>query len=282
VVERKVNFPTYQIPAHHAAKSLRAPVPLSQLKKLKAVIFDLDGVVVDSERAHLLTFNAALAPLGVRISERFWKKNYTGIGSVAIIEDIFARNAINGSVREMVEKRASIYQKHIEKHGLPQIEGFLEFHSFLQDNGIKVAVASGGHCAHVATTLRSLGLKKVKFVGLEDVKRRKPAPDTFLLAAERIGADPSECLVFEDSLAGMQAAANANMPCIALGTTLPNRLIRGKAALMIQNYKSAKLRSLIALLADKKKDAKRRTAARIVPVRLLPGKKSAKPSLTVR
>jgi len=240
------------------------PVPLSRLSKLRAVIFDLDGVVVDSEKAHLLTFNAALSLLGIKVDEGVWRRKYTGVGSVAIIEDLFHKHGVKENALGMVEKRAKIYQQHIAAHGLPIITGFKSFHSFLLQNGIKVAIGSGGHRPHIETSLRSIGLAKTPFVGLEDVKHRKPAPDTFLLAAEKIGVKPSECLVVEDALSGMRAAAAAGMPCIALTTTLPRREIEGKAALVVRNFNSMRLRRTIRNLVAGKGNApaKRKNQAR--------------------
>ncbi|MFA4983093.1 MAG: HAD-IA family hydrolase [Candidatus Micrarchaeia archaeon] len=228
-------------------KPIRA-VPLSSLKKFRAVIFDLDGVVVDSERAHLVTFNKAFAPLGAKISESRWRRHYTGVGSFAIVEDLFKRNGINANVCDWVGKRASVYQRHVEKHGLPAISGFKGFHSLLIKNGLKVAVGSGGHKPHIAASLKSIGLANTPFIGLEDVKNAKPAPDTFLKAASLVGAQPDECVVVEDSLSGLRAAAAAGMPAIALTTTLPRRELLGKAAIIVPDFRSIRLKRLIRKL----------------------------------
>lgn len=236
-------------------KGTKKPIALSSIRSFRAVIFDLDGVVVDSEKAHLITFNKALAPLGARIDEKTWRKSYTGIGSYAIMEDVFARNGIKENVHKWVQLRAGIYQKYIQTHGLPEIEGFAQVHSLLTKHGIKVAVGSGGHRPHIAESLRAIGVPKIRFVGLEDVKKRKPAPDTFLIAAKRIRAKPSECIVFEDSLAGIEAARAAGMPCIALSTTLSESKLQGKAALIVNNFKSKKLRNALAALLSLKAKA---------------------------
>ena len=229
------------------------PVSLSALKSFKAVIFDLDGVAVNSEKTHLKTFNKTLAPLGIKISERMWKRNYTGIGSNAIMDDVFARNKITENAHGWVAARADVYQKHVERHGLPEISGFKDFNKFLLSQGVATAVASGGHNSHIAASLQSLGLPKMLFVGQENVKRAKPSPELFLLAAKRLKVKPSECIVFEDSLAGIEAARRAGMPCISLSTTLPKNELKGKAALIVRNFKSSALRKLVLSLLKKRR-----------------------------
>jgi len=237
----------------YASRSENSAVPLSSLTSFKAVIFDLDGIVVDSEKAHLQTFNQTLAPLGIKIAERYWKRSYTGTGSRSIMEDVFTRNGMKESVSEWVAKRVEIYQKFVEKHGLPEISGFKNFNSYLVSQGVATAVASGGHNSHIQASLQSLGLPKMLFVGQENVSRPKPAPDLFLLAAKRLKAKPSECIVFEDSHVGIEAARRAGMPCIALSTTLPKKEIRGKAALIVSNFRSPALKKLLARLIRKRR-----------------------------
>lgn len=228
------------------------PIPLSSLADFKAVIFDLDGVVVDSEAAHLRSFNRLLAPFGVKITEKMWCENYTGVGSLAILKDVFARNGIKEDIGVWMAKRAEIYHDVVVKSGLKEISGFSQFFKLLEQNGIRIAVASGGHKPHILASMMSIGMPRVEFVGLEDVKNSKPAPDTFLLAASKLGVSPSQCVVFEDSFAGMKAAASAGMPCVALSTTLPKAAIEGKAALIVNNFASPALRREIRKLIAKK------------------------------
>jgi HAD superfamily hydrolase (TIGR01509 family) len=232
--------------------------PFFAPSSFKAVIFDLDGVVVDSERAHRKTFNQVFGKFKVHVDKKDWARNYTGVGSHAVVRDVFEKNRIGMGVEEGVKLRAKLYQGHIEKHGLPVIPGFLQFCSMLQDNGIKVAIGSGTRRSHIRATLKSIGAGRISYVGHEDVEHHKPAPETFLLAAKRLGVKPSECIVFEDSLAGMEAASRAGMPCVALCTTLPRRELSGKASLVISDFRDAKLKRLVAALLEKKRQAGRR------------------------
>jgi len=177
-----------------------------------------------------------------------WRNSYTGIGSVKIMEDVFRRNGISEDTRPIVAERAKIYKKHVEKKGLPEIAGFKNFQRFLSKNKVKFMVASGGHKPSIAASLKSIGLPHIKFVGLEDVKHGKPNPEIFLLAAKKLGVKPEECVVFEDSLSGIEAAARAGMPCIALPTTLPVRILKGRASAIFRDYNSPGLKPLMAKL----------------------------------
>ena len=239
-------------------KAHSKPVPFSALKNFKAVIFDLDGVIVDSEMVHPRTFEMALAKYGIRIDNAHWKRAYTGIGSYAIFDDIVKKYKLKEDARELVKKRNDIYMKEIRKNRLPMIAGFAEIHKLLLENGVKEAVASGGHINHVEESMRSAGLTNVPFVAIEQVKKGKPAPEIFLKAAKRIRVKPSECVVFEDSLSGIEAAARAGMPCVALSTTMKARELSGRAALVIRDYRSKKLKRLLAILLGKRNnDAKK-------------------------
>jgi len=224
------------------------PVPFSALSSFKAVIFDLDGVIVDSEMVHPRTFERALAEYGIKIENSHWKRAYTGIGSYAIFEDIVKKHKIKEDARELVKKRNEIYLAEIKRNRLPVMEGFPEVHRLLEESGVKEAVASGGHTNHVEESLRSAGLRHVPFVSIEMVKRGKPAPEIFLKAAKRLRVKPSECIVFEDSLSGTEAAAAAEMPCVALSTTMPEGELRARAALVVRNFRSKKLAKLLTVL----------------------------------
>jgi HAD superfamily hydrolase (TIGR01509 family) len=223
---------------------------LPKLISFKAVIFDLDGVIVDSEKAQFDTFNALLRHFGIRLARSYWKNECTGIGSPAIMGNVFKMNGISEDPRLWVKKRAAIYKKYVEKHGLPEIAGFHSFCNLLRKNKIKVAVASSGHKPHVAASLRAIGFPKIPYVGLEDVKKVKPAPDLFFLAAKRLGVKPGECLVFEDSLSGVEAASRARMPCVALATTVPSKALKGKAALIVKDFNSPALKRMALRLAS--------------------------------
>lgn len=188
---------------------------------IRAILFDLDGVLSDSEALHRKTFNALFERFGVKISEKYWLTHYTGTGSRFIIEDILKKNKIREPVEKLMEERAQLFLNEVQAGRIPAVPGSQKLVDWAKKNGLKVAVASGGHRLHIKRQLGALGLSDMPFVGLEDTARQKPNPDIFLAAALKIGAKPSECLVIEDSGAGLKAAKAAGMRCILMGSHHP-------------------------------------------------------------
>lgn len=217
---------------------------------LKAAILDMDGVISNSEPLHLLTFNAAFAPYKVKISKDYWARHYTGTGSVFIVKDLIKRYKLKANAASLVKARMGLFQKGVLAGKLKKTAGFDKFYSFLKAHKIRAMVASGGHKENLKAALQMLGLPRMKFIGLEDVKHRKPHPEAFLRAAKLLHAKPSECIVFEDAFAGFEAARRAKMKCIALATTLPIEEIKKQNGVhaIISDFNEKKLYSQLNML----------------------------------
>ena len=187
---------------------------------LKGFIFDFDGVVVDTETYHYRSWLAAAEESGCYLDPI----EYLPLKSTG--NTIIARYILEHSGKAVTEEAAQtiytakerIFREIItdlsEKDILP---GIPEFLNFLRSRGVKLAVASSSHAS--CELAARFGLDKFFHV-LIDGKTplpRKPQPDTFLLAAEKLGVDPGDCIVFEDSLAGIGGAVNAQMPVVAVG-----------------------------------------------------------------
>jgi beta-phosphoglucomutase len=188
---------------------------------VKAVIFDFDGVVADTEPLHRKSFNITLKELGITIPKKLYKEKYVGLGSLSIMEDIFRMHNVKRSARFWVNKRMKKFREIVKKEGVKPVKGFMKFNRLLNKIGMKKIIASGGYRKNVIAVLKCIKLdKEFQFISREDVQKRKPDPAAFLLAAKRLGTKPSECLVFEDSPYGVEAARRAGMNCVALTTSL--------------------------------------------------------------
>ncbi|VVB56772.1 Phosphoglycolate phosphatase [uncultured archaeon] len=185
---------------------------------LRAILFDLDGVLADSETLHLQTFNETFAPYGVRIARAYWDKHYLGTGSRHIVQELMAKYKLSGADEDgLVAARKARFQQAVLAGRLKPVAGALELVAWAKSRGLRIAIASGGHKDNIAAQLQALGLEDIPFVGLEDVKRRKPDPEVFLKAAAGLGMRPDECLIIEDSAAGAQAARRGGMRCVLIG-----------------------------------------------------------------
>ena len=187
---------------------------------MKAVIFDMDGVLVDSQPYHFKADIDTMAEYGVIIDQKFYEAFAGTLTSdrMRILKDLFK---LDIPVEEMVKKREDMILEIMAREDIKPVSGIPEFLKSIKNRGLKTAVASSSGYDLIGLILSRLGISEYfdSITSGNDVKRGKPSPDIFLLAAERIGAEPSECLVVEDSENGVRAAKAAGMT--ALGYVNP-------------------------------------------------------------
>jgi beta-phosphoglucomutase family hydrolase len=205
---------------------------------IRAILFDFDGVVVQSEPLHLRSFRELLKPLRVRIPTERWYREFTGIGSTAITTALFRDFRIQEDVKAWVEKRKAYYQRLVLQGKLKTIPGVRSFLRMLKKKGIPTAIVSGGHGTNIKLVLEKLKLTVFfdSIVALEDVQNRKPHPEGFLLAAQRLGAKPEECIAIEDSPNGISAAHAAGMKVVCVRS--PAQVDQSKCNEVIADFRS--------------------------------------------
>ena len=202
--------------------------------KLKAFIFDFDGVVVDTEKYHYLSWVAAASLIGYDLSwqEYLPLKSTGNTETVQYLCERSGKEVDEETFQRMRATKLSEFDRLVadlsEKDILPGIQDFL---TWLNEQGVKTAVASSSGTSSVLAKRFGLTKHFQAFVDGNMKLPRKPAPDAFLLAAKMLGADPCDCIVFEDSLAGIDAACNAGMPVVAVGGIRSD-----KAVLHIQDF----------------------------------------------
>lgn len=185
----------------------------------RAVLFDFDGVIVQSEPRHLRSFRNLLRPYGVAIPADRWYREFTGIDTTTIFQ-VLMRDfpSIPGKLEDWVEKRKRYYQTLVLAGKLKATPGVRAFLSRLKRKGIPTAIVSGGHTENIRAVLKRLKLEPFfqTIVALEDVQNRKPHPEGFLKAARRLGVKPEDCIAIEDSPNGLRAAraSGAKVVCI--------------------------------------------------------------------
>lgn len=182
---------------------------------LKSIIFDMDGVLVNSEPVHYKAYLMALEPWGKTFSYEVYK-TYVGTVNAVIIDGLIERFALPVTRDEfneqMKEKKAYLY----ERDGYPGIDGVPEMLAGLKAAGYRLAVASSSPYENIVRATKALGIDSYfdVLVSGESVERPKPAPDVFLKAAGALETAPEDCLVVEDSCHGVHAAKNAGMACL--------------------------------------------------------------------
>ena len=191
----------------------------------KAVIFDMDGVLVDSYRAHYESWRRLYRELGIDYTEMAFAADF-GRVSRDILRRRLATDLTDKRVRELDDRKESFYRDIIREH-FPAMDGADELIAALAADGIRLAVGSSGPPENVEVVLARLASGKLVDVRVTgaDVTRGKPDPQVFQLAAERLGVPPESCVVVEDAVHGVEAAHRAGMAAVALtGTATRSRL----------------------------------------------------------
>jgi len=205
---------------------------------LKAIVFDFDGVIVDSEPLHHRAFNEVMHSLGVDFSYQQYLERYVGYddrdGFRALLAD-FPHSSVGddqAQFAQLCDQKATAFKSIVEK-GFDTIPGVLGFIDKLPDD-LPTAIASGAtqHDIDLILTKLRLDHRFNPIVAADDTIQSKPHPQTYTLAVERLiercpqmAIEPAHCLAIEDTPAGIESAKQAGLMTLALSTTcLPQHL----------------------------------------------------------
>lgn len=194
---------------------------LKLLIMIKGVIFDMDGVLVDNRDIHIEAFLMFCRRHGFEMDAKTLMPLF-GMGNEDIMQGLFGRELSREEIDSFSQEKESIYRE-IFAERIEPTPGLRELLEGLRQRGIKIAVGSSGMRLNVDFVLERCGITRYfdAIANGDLVRRAKPDPEVFVLAARLLGLDNSECLVFEDSFAGIKAARAAGSPVIALATTFP-------------------------------------------------------------
>lgn len=184
---------------------------------LKAVLWDMDGTLVDSERLHWLAWKEVMDAEGVAIAYQQFRETF-GQRNDTIIPLFLGSDAAAGTVARISDAKEAAYRRLVRESGIAAIDGAVEWVKRLHAARWCQAIASAAPRANIEVILDVLDLQNCfeASVAAEDVERGKPDPQVFRLAAERLGVPPSRSIVVEDGRAGVEAARRAGMRCIGL------------------------------------------------------------------
>ncbi len=184
---------------------------------LKAVLWDMDGTLVDSERLHWLAWKEVMDAEGVAIAYQQFRDTF-GQRNDTIIPLFLGSDAAAGTVARISDAKEAAYRRLVRESGIAAIDGAVGWVKRLHAARWCQAIASAAPRANIEVILDVLDLQNCfeASVAAEDVERGKPDPQVFRLAAERLGVPPSRSIVVEDGQAGVEAARRAGMRCIGL------------------------------------------------------------------
>lgn len=213
---------------------------------IKALIFDLDGVVVDTAKYHYLAWKKLADELGFHFSEEDNErlKGVSRVRSLEILLEVGGKELDEETKTELAAKKNEDYVGYIMKMTPEEIlPGVINILETAREKGLKTAIGSASKNA--VTILERIDLLKYfdTIVDGNKVSKAKPDPEVFLNAANELGVNPEECIVFEDAEAGVEAAINGKMHVVGIGdeTTL------GKAEMVVEGFKNTGLETFLKL-----------------------------------
>lgn len=215
---------------------------------IEACIFDLDGVVVDTAKYHFIAWRALAEELGFEFTPKD-NERLKGVSRMQSLEILLEIGGLSFPEKEklaMAERKNALYVSYIEKMTPDEIlPGARQFLQELKASGIRTALGSASKNAPMI-------LERIQLSGMFDavvdgnsISEAKPNPEVFLKGAEKLGVSPEKCVVFEDAIAGIEAALNGGMQCVGIGD--PETL--GMADLVIPGFDGFTLEKLRKALA---------------------------------
>ncbi len=220
---------------------------------LKAIIFDFNGVISNDEPIHLRMFQKVLREEGIRLTAKEYYKHYLAFDDKNCFKKIFLKNrksTPSSKIQELIERKAKYYEAYIENHRVIFTGAKKWILKFARLYPLAIASAARGHEIRWILKKEKL-LKKFKIiVGAEDTKKSKPDPESYLLALKKLNRFkkilPSECLIIEDSIAGIEGAHRAGIKCLALAHTYTKKELQ-KADLVFKGYEEMNLKKILAM-----------------------------------
>lgn len=189
---------------------------------IQALIFDMDGTIVDNMQVHTAIWLELLAEFGVEMTPHQFQAATAGNTNAEVLRKLVNPHMSDAEVARIAHEKETRYREQFRPF-LQPVAGLIALLQQAQQANVVTAVATAANQPNIKFVLDGLNLRPyfATVVGADDVARGKPEPDLFLLVAERLGLSPEHCLVFEDSLAGLEAADRAGMHSVAMTTSHP-------------------------------------------------------------
>ncbi|MBS9766868.1 MAG: HAD family phosphatase [Flavobacteriaceae bacterium] len=217
---------------------------------IKAVLFDMDGVIIDSEPIHRKAYFQMFSEVGIDVPEEEYE-SYTGKSTISICEKLCANYKLPQTPEELVAiKRKYFYDIFDNDPSVHLIEGVLALIQNYYENGLKLVLASSASMRNINSVFKRFDLDKY-FIGKvsgAELKESKPHPEIFEKASEMTGFSRKECMVIEDSTNGIQASHSAGVFCVAFKSPHSEGQNYDLANLVISDFKEIYYEKLEGIL----------------------------------
>jgi len=211
----------------------------------RALLFDLDGTLAETDSLHLPTWVDALEPYGVDVDEEFYKERISGRSTGEIVRDLLP-DLTDEEGRSIGDaKEASFRERAAELEPLPGLADFIE-HG--RDRGLKIALVTNAPEENVEAILPALNLRDFFDVVVlaDDLEAVKPDPAPYRAALKKTGVPAEEALAFEDSVSGISSSVAAGIPTVGIASTQdPEKLLNAGAFMTAKDFTDPQLRALI-------------------------------------
>ena len=210
-----------------------------------AIIFDMDGVIVDNHAFHMKAWMQFFNDHGLPLSEQEYKQQINGRPLAEIIPQYFGKHFTPAMSRQLGEEKEAAYRELYKDHIVPT-PGLVDFLEILEEKNIPKAIATSAPPANVDFTLQSTGLKRYFSIITDDsmITQGKPNPEVYLTSADQLHTPPHRCIVFEDAILGVQAGKNAGMKVVGVATTHPREELEN-TDYIIDNFEGLSLEELL-------------------------------------
>jgi HAD superfamily hydrolase (TIGR01509 family) len=213
----------------------------------RALLFDLDGTLAETDSVHLPTWVDVLRPHGIEIDERFFRENISGRSNSKIVEDLFPHLSAEDG-RDLADFKEERFRERV--HELEPLPGLLDFMREAKRRGLALALVTNAPEQNVEAMLLTLELEGFfdEVVLSDEIGSVKPDPAPYRTALEKLGVVPEEALAFEDSTSGITSAAGAGIPTIGIASTqAPETLEEAGAFMVAEDFADPKVRNLLDL-----------------------------------
>ena len=204
---------------------------------VQAVIFDLDGTLIDNNEYHLKTWKQYLMKEGIDISDENYNTYINGRTNKDAIEYIYGRRMSDAEAMEYTLEKEALYRKMYQPFIKP-VEGLIPFLEISDKMNVPIGMATSGIQVNIDFMFDNIPIKKYfkVIVNSSHIKNGKPHPEIYLKAASLLNISPENCLVFEDAAVGIKSAKAAGMKVVAIDTTQPHYQLN-EADMIIHDFR---------------------------------------------